>query len=101
MTLQEIIKRLKKAKDFLQSAKSYNDKDYIDASIFEIESILKEIGAIKTGLIIYENTDIKKGLLARKIKQEFNLDEFMKYLNKKYKNKDIAYSYYWSKNIGA
>ena len=47
MTLQEIIKRLKQAKDFLYSAKSYNENDYIDASIFEIESILKGIGAIK------------------------------------------------------
>ena len=47
MTLQEIIKRLKKTKDFLQSAKSYNDKDYIDASIFEIESILKAVGALE------------------------------------------------------
>ena len=47
MTLQEIIKRLKQAKDFLQSAKSYNDNDYIDASIFEIESILKAVGAME------------------------------------------------------
>ena len=47
MTLQEIIKRLKQAKNFLYSAKSYNYKDYIDASIFEIESILKAMGAIE------------------------------------------------------
>ena len=47
MTLQEIIKRLKQAKNFLYSAKSYNDNDYIDASIFEIESILKAVGAME------------------------------------------------------
>ena len=47
MTLQEIVERLKKAKDFLYSAKSYNDNDYIDASIFEIESILKAMGALE------------------------------------------------------
>ena len=47
MTLQEIVERLKKAIEFLQSAKSYKDIDYIDASIFEIESILKAVGAIE------------------------------------------------------
>ena len=47
MTLQEIIERLKKATDYLKSAKSYNDNDYIDASIFEIESILKAMGALE------------------------------------------------------
>ena len=49
MTLQEIIKRLKQAKDDLWYAKHSEiySSDYINSALDEIESILKAVGAME------------------------------------------------------